>query len=138
MVAYCKPENKVDLGFVEGLNDKIRVIQRRAYGLRDEEYARLKILTGMLRPICAKNDQNAPTRLRENPKVTARPASGIARKPWLRHERAVSSAHDKSGRTALRRKSCCCRTSGPALGERRGLMTNRGILRRLCCAVNFL
>jgi hypothetical protein len=26
-------ENKVSLGFVEGLNNKIRVIQRRAYGL---------------------------------------------------------------------------------------------------------
>ena len=45
---YCKPENKVSLGFVEGLNNKIRVIQRRAYGLRDEEYLRLKILTTML------------------------------------------------------------------------------------------
>jgi hypothetical protein len=41
-------ENKVSLGFVEGLNNKIRVIQRRAYGLRDEEYLRLKILTCML------------------------------------------------------------------------------------------
>jgi transposase len=28
-------------GFVEGPNNKIRVIQRRAYGLRDEEYLRL-------------------------------------------------------------------------------------------------
>ena len=46
--AYCRPENKVSLGFVEGLNNKIRVIQRRAYGLRDEEYLRLKILTSML------------------------------------------------------------------------------------------
>ena len=45
IAAYCKPENKVALGFVEGLNNKIRVIQRRAYGLRDEEYLRLKILT---------------------------------------------------------------------------------------------
>ncbi len=27
IAAYCKPENKVSLGFVEGLNDKIRVIQ---------------------------------------------------------------------------------------------------------------
>ena len=33
------------LGFVEGLNNKIRVIKRRAYGLRDEEYLRLKVLT---------------------------------------------------------------------------------------------
>ena len=48
LAAYCLPENKVSLGFVEGLNNKIRVIQRRAYGLRDEEYLRLKILTSML------------------------------------------------------------------------------------------
>jgi hypothetical protein len=32
----------------EGLNNKIRVIRRRAYGLRDEEYLRLKVLTCML------------------------------------------------------------------------------------------
>jgi transposase len=51
IAAYCKPENKVALGFVEGLNNKIRVIQRRAYGLRDEEYLRLKILTCMLKEI---------------------------------------------------------------------------------------
>jgi transposase len=51
IAAYCKPENKVALGFVEGLNNKIRVIQRRAYGLRDEEYLRLKILTCTLREI---------------------------------------------------------------------------------------
>ena len=48
IAAYCIPENKVSLGFVEGLNNKIRVIQRRAYGLRDEEYLRLKVLTCML------------------------------------------------------------------------------------------
>ena len=48
IAAYCDPANKVSLGFVEGLNNKIRVIQRRAYGLRDEEYLRLKILTCML------------------------------------------------------------------------------------------
>lgn len=48
IAAYCKPENKVALGFVEGLNNKIRVFQRRAYGLRDEEYLRLKVLTCML------------------------------------------------------------------------------------------
>jgi transposase len=48
IAAYCEAENKVALGFVEGLNNKIRVIQRRAYGLRDEEYLRLKILTCML------------------------------------------------------------------------------------------
>ena len=48
ITAYCKAENKVSLGFVEGLNNKIRVIQRRAYGLRDEEYLRLKVLACML------------------------------------------------------------------------------------------
>ncbi len=48
IAAYARPENKVSLGFVESLNNKIRVIQRRAYGLRDEEYLRLKILTCML------------------------------------------------------------------------------------------
>lgn len=48
IAAYCQPENKVSLGFVEGLNNKIRVFQRRAYGLRDEEYLRLKVLTSML------------------------------------------------------------------------------------------
>ena len=51
IAAYCEPENKVALGFVEGLNNKIRVIQRRAYGLRDEEYLRLKVLTTMLPPL---------------------------------------------------------------------------------------
>ena len=65
IAAYCKPENKVSLGFVEGLNNKIRVIQRRAYGLRDEEYLRLKILTCML-PI-RYNNRNSPTRLPEEP-----------------------------------------------------------------------
>lgn len=48
IAAHCRAENKVSLGFVEGLNNKIRVIQRRAYGLRDEEYLRLKVLTCML------------------------------------------------------------------------------------------
>ena len=51
IAAHCREENKVSLGFVEGLNNKIRVIQRRAYGLRDEEYLRLKVLTCMLPPI---------------------------------------------------------------------------------------
>jgi transposase len=46
--AYCDEENHVPLGFVEGVNNKIRAIQRQAYGFRDEEYLRLKILTCML------------------------------------------------------------------------------------------
>jgi transposase len=48
IAAYCRSENRVSLGFVEGVNNKIRVIQRRAYGLRDENYLRLKVLTCML------------------------------------------------------------------------------------------
>ena len=48
--AYSRPENKVSLGFVEGVNNKIRVIQRRAYGIRQPEYLRLKVLTAFLDP----------------------------------------------------------------------------------------
>ena len=32
----------------EGLNNKIRVLRRRAYGSRDEEFLRLKVLASML------------------------------------------------------------------------------------------
>ena len=46
--AYCTLEKKVPLGFVEGFNNKIRALQQKAYGYRDEEYFRLKILTCML------------------------------------------------------------------------------------------
>jgi transposase len=45
LAAYCKPQNKVSLGFVEGLNNKIRVMQRRACGLRDADSLRLKTLS---------------------------------------------------------------------------------------------
>jgi len=41
IASYWRPENKVSFGMVEGLNNKIRVIQRTAYGYRDEEYLRL-------------------------------------------------------------------------------------------------
>ena len=51
IAAYCEPENKVALGFVEGLNNKIRVMQRRCYGIRDENYLHLKILTCTLPPL---------------------------------------------------------------------------------------
>jgi len=36
---------------VEGLNNKIRVLQRRAYGYRDEEYLKLKIISAFLPPL---------------------------------------------------------------------------------------
>ena len=48
IAAHCKSQNKVPPGFVEELNNKIRIIRRRACGLRGEEYLRLKILTCML------------------------------------------------------------------------------------------
>ena len=48
IAAYAQPTAHIPLGFVEGLNNKIRTIQRRSYGLRDEEYLRLKILTSSL------------------------------------------------------------------------------------------
>lgn len=48
IASYCHPENKVSLGLVEGLNNKIRVLQRRAYGFRDEEYLKLKIIAAFL------------------------------------------------------------------------------------------
>ena len=45
ITAYCKPENKLALGFLERLTNKIRVLQRRAYALRHEEYLKPTILT---------------------------------------------------------------------------------------------
>ncbi len=51
IASYCHPDNKVSLGLVEGLNNKIRVLQRRAYGYRDEEYLRLKIIAAFLPPL---------------------------------------------------------------------------------------
>ena len=39
---------KVSLGRAEGLNNKIRVIQRSGYGCRDEAYLKLRIITSFL------------------------------------------------------------------------------------------
>ncbi len=38
IASYCYPGNTVSLGLVEGLNNKTRILQRRAYGYRDEDY----------------------------------------------------------------------------------------------------
>ena len=51
IASYCHPENKVSLGLVEGLNNKIRVLQRRADGYRDENYLKLKIVAAFLSPL---------------------------------------------------------------------------------------
>ena len=48
IVSWCRPENRVPLGFVEGLNSRIRKIQARGYGYTDIEHMDLKILTCML------------------------------------------------------------------------------------------
>ena len=48
IISYCKPGHKVSLGFMEGLNNKIRVIQRRSFGIRDMDYLRLKVVTSFL------------------------------------------------------------------------------------------
>ena len=49
IVSYCNPDYKVSLGFMEGLNNKIRVIQRRAYGIKDQEYLMLKVITSFIK-----------------------------------------------------------------------------------------
>ena len=51
IASYCHPDNKFSLGMVEGLNTKIRVLQRRAYGYRDEEHLKLKIVAAFLPPL---------------------------------------------------------------------------------------
>ena len=51
LASYCHPENKVSLGLVEGLNNTIRVLQRRAYGYRDEDYLKLTIVAAFLPPL---------------------------------------------------------------------------------------
>jgi transposase len=48
IISYCHPEHKVSLGFMEGLNNKIRVIQRRAYGIKNQEYLMLKVITSFI------------------------------------------------------------------------------------------
>lgn len=51
IASYCHPDNKCSLGMVEGLNNKIKVLMRRAYGYRDEEYLKLKIIAAFLPPL---------------------------------------------------------------------------------------
>ncbi len=49
IASFCHPDHKVSLGFMEGMNNKIRVIQRRAYGIRDKEYLMLKVVTSFIK-----------------------------------------------------------------------------------------
>jgi transposase len=48
IASWCKMANRVPLGFVEGMNGRIRKIQAQGYGYKDVEHLALKILTGML------------------------------------------------------------------------------------------
>ncbi len=59
IASYCTEDNKVSLGLVEGLNNKIKVLQRRAYGYRDEDYLKLKIIAAFLPPL-PKNASRGP------------------------------------------------------------------------------
>lgn len=48
IVSWCDQANHVPLGFVEGLNSRIRKIQAQGYGYKDITHMDLKILTCML------------------------------------------------------------------------------------------
>jgi len=48
---YKRLSGKDSLGLIEGANNKIRVLQRRAYGYRDEDYLKLKIVAAFLPPL---------------------------------------------------------------------------------------
>lgn len=51
ITAYCTAEAKISPGCTEGLNNKVRVIQRRAYVWWGKEYLRPKVLTYRLSDI---------------------------------------------------------------------------------------
>lgn len=44
ILAYC--DKKVPLGYIEGSNLKAKNILRRAYGYRNKEYMKLKLIQG--------------------------------------------------------------------------------------------
>lgn len=44
------PDNDARFGIVAGVNNKIRVLRRRAYGYRDWEFLKLKIISAFLPP----------------------------------------------------------------------------------------
>ena len=57
IASYCQPDHKVSLGLMEGVNNKIRVLQRRAYAYRDDDYLKLKIVAAFS-AITQKSDFN--------------------------------------------------------------------------------
>jgi hypothetical protein len=64
IAAYRNPEKTGSFGFTHGLDNKIRLIQRRTHELCDEEYPPLKTLTRMLPVIW--DDRQSPARPYEN------------------------------------------------------------------------
>jgi len=61
------PDNKISLGLVEGLNNKIRVIQRRAYGLPKRGVPAPQDHRRVPTPAASKGWRR-PTVIREDPK----------------------------------------------------------------------
>ena len=56
IASYGQPENTVSLGLVEGFNNTIRVLQRRASGYRDEASLTLKIVAAFLPPLTRREE----------------------------------------------------------------------------------
>ena len=66
IASYCHPENKVSLGLVGGVNNKIRVLQRRAYGLSRRGISQAEDRGGFPSAITQKCSFQ-PTRIRVDP-----------------------------------------------------------------------
>ena len=69
IAAYCRLENKVSLGFVEGLNNKIRVIQRRARARDDPRNPDVAIDGNAKKARAALVFTEISTLLQENPSL---------------------------------------------------------------------
>ncbi len=118
IAAYCRPENTVALGFVEGLNNKIRVLQRRAYGLCDEEQ--------LLGPVPDRRGPTAAPRRRQSASCRrdCRPGSRAAPASPCHSADRPRAAPRARGRCAGRRRrdrapgAVCGRTSPAAPGRR--------------------
>ena len=68
MPRYARDERLPKAGErVEGVNNKIRVLQRRAYGYRDEEYLKLKIRRGGIPSAITQKCRLQPTRIHVDP-----------------------------------------------------------------------
>jgi hypothetical protein len=78
-------DNKASLGFVDVLNNKIRGIQRRAYGLHDKHYLWLKVLTCMLPPAVDSTPSRATPRILPG-------AAAPHHAPWSSADRACDAA----------------------------------------------